>query len=68
MSVTRNNGVAGKATLTVRVPTDVLADVDLARSKRDVQIPRNTWILEALVEKLGRETKAYKEGGTDGTK
>lgn len=39
----------------LRVPGDVLARVDQALKTRRVRIPRHTWLLEAVVEKLERE-------------
>lgn len=43
------------AALTVRVPRALVSDIDHERKARAVRVPRNTWILEAVVEKLGRE-------------
>lgn len=39
----------------LRVPADVLAKVDQVIKERRVRIPRHTWLLEAVVEKLERE-------------
>ncbi len=39
----------------LRVPTELLEQIDRAREGRKVKIPRHTWLLEALVEKLERE-------------
>lgn len=43
------------AALTVRVPRALVSDIDHERKARAVRVPRNTWILEAVVEKLDRE-------------
>ncbi len=43
------------AALTVRVPRALVSDIDDERKARTVRVPRNTWILEAVVEKLRRE-------------
>lgn len=43
------------AALTVRVPRGLVSDIDHDRKARAVRVPRNTWILEAVVEKLDRE-------------
>jgi hypothetical protein len=43
------------AALTVRVPRALVSDIDHERKARSVRVPRNTWILEAVVEKLDRE-------------
>jgi hypothetical protein len=42
----------------LRVPGDVLVKVDQALKTRRVRIPRHTWLLEAVVEKLEREGEA----------
>ena len=39
----------------LRLDRDLLASIDAALHKRRVKIPRHTWILEALYEKLERE-------------
>lgn len=43
------------AVLTVRVPRALVSNIDRDRKVRAVRVPRNTWILEAVVEKLDRE-------------
>jgi hypothetical protein len=40
----------------LRVPEDILAEVDLAVSHRRPAMSRHQWILEALLEKLDRES------------
>lgn len=39
----------------LRIPGGLLARIDSALEDRAVKIPRHTWLLEALVEKLDRE-------------
>lgn len=39
----------------LRVPSALLARLDAARRAAPVPLPRNTWILQAIAEKLGRE-------------
>ena len=39
----------------VRLPEDMLAEVDGLRQQRRVKVSRNTWFLEAIVEKTQRE-------------
>jgi hypothetical protein len=56
------------AALTVRVPRALISVIDKERRARVVRVPRNTWILEAVVEKLDRElqglrTTALRETG-----
>jgi hypothetical protein len=43
------------APVVLRIPADVLTQVDTAVQRRPVRIPRHTWIMEAIVEKLERE-------------
>ncbi len=40
---------------TIRLPKSVLEQIDAAASRRPFRIPRNQWILEAVLEKLDRE-------------
>ena len=52
---------AGKAETTavvLRVPAALLQKVDAAVKARPLKIPRHTWMLEALLEKLSREDNA----------
>ncbi len=41
--------------VSLRIPADILERVDAAVQNRRIRIPRHTWLLEALVEKLERE-------------
>ncbi len=50
------------AALTVRVPRALVSDIDHERKSRAVRVPRNTWILEAVVEKLDREKQGLPNG------
>jgi hypothetical protein len=43
------------APVVLRIPAEVLAKVDASVRVRAVRIPRHTWIMEAIVEKLERE-------------
>lgn len=60
------------AALTVRVPRALVSDIDHERKARAVRVPRNTWILEAVVEKLDREKQGLlnglSRGANDGEK
>ena len=53
----RAKPTAREATQSVvlRVPTHLLATLDDAVDRRSVRVPRHTWILEAITEKLARE-------------
>lgn len=44
----------GKPVL-VRVPSDMLKQIDEIVSSKKIKIPRHTWLLEAVFEKLERE-------------
>lgn len=50
------------AALTVRVPRALVSNIDHERKARAVRVPRNTWILEAVVEKLDREKQGQQNG------
>lgn len=54
------------AALTVRVPRTLVSDIDHERKARAVRVPRNTWILEAVVEKLDREKHGLRNGAGRG--
>jgi hypothetical protein len=49
----------------LRLPAGMLAQIDDAVRHRPVRIPRHTWVLEAVAEKLAREKAA--QGGRHGT-
>lgn len=42
----------------LRVPAEVLERVDRSVEARAVKVPRHTWLMEAVIEKLAREAKA----------
>jgi len=44
-------------TVTLRIPGDLLAEVNVAGKKRRPRCSRNSWILEAIIEKLESEGK-----------
>lgn len=41
--------------INLRLSQDILALIDDARSHRPGKVSRNTWIMEAISEKLGRK-------------
>lgn len=41
--------------INLRLPEEILTAIDEARSHRPGKVSRNTWIMEAISEKLGRE-------------
>jgi hypothetical protein len=46
------------APVVLRMPPDVLVRIDRAVEARRVKVPRHTWLMEAVIEKLEREAKA----------
>jgi len=57
-SVAGKNGEHGKDAVPVilRVPEDILQRVDASVQARRIKTPRHTWLLEAVLEKLERES------------
>ena len=45
-------------TVVLRLPTELLEKLDDAVGQRSVRVPRHTWLLEAVAEKLDREASA----------
>lgn len=57
-SVGGKNGAQERDTVPVilRVPEDILQKVDASVQGRRLKTPRHTWLLEAVLEKLERES------------
>ena len=61
--INRGGSPGGKATeaagattpVVLRIPTAMLQQIDTAVRARPVRVPRHTWMLEAMHEKLSRE-------------
>jgi hypothetical protein len=47
---------AKPAPILLRIPAELIERLDRALELRPVKLPRHTWILEAIHEKLTRET------------
>lgn len=47
---------AKSAAVVLRIPADVIGRVDQAVRSRRIKTPRHTWLLEAVMEKLDRES------------
>lgn len=45
----------------LRLPASMLRSIDVAVKSRPIRIPRHTWLLEAIHEKLSRETTVVSE-------
>jgi hypothetical protein len=62
--INKGGGVAGKnggqekgtVPVILRVPEDILRKVDASVQARRLKTPRHTWLLEAVLEKLERES------------
>jgi hypothetical protein len=46
----------GEKPILIRVPSDVIKQIDSIVSSKRIKTPRHTWLLEAVFEKLERET------------
>ncbi|MEB3703234.1 hypothetical protein Bealeia1_02016 (plasmid) [Candidatus Bealeia paramacronuclearis] len=44
--------------LSLRVPLPLIDKIATSIKKRTIRIPRHTWILEAIIEKLSKEEEA----------
>ncbi|NEP03222.1 MAG: hypothetical protein F6K58_32210 [Symploca sp. SIO2E9] len=55
-SVTTETQKSEISAVTLRIDSQLLLEVDAAVKKRRVKIPRHTWIIEAIAEKLDRES------------
>jgi hypothetical protein len=62
--ISKGGSVAGKdgsqekdaVPVILRVPEDILKKVDASVQARRIKTPRHTWLLEAVLEKLERES------------
>jgi hypothetical protein len=54
---------ASRVPVTIRLPEQIVAQVDEEREGREVPVSRNNWLFEAVVEKLRR----HDTGGRHGT-
>jgi hypothetical protein len=70
MNRRENNGsskrrqVLTRVPVTIRLPENLVKQIDQELNRRDVPLSRNNWLLEAAIEKL-RKASA---GGSNGTK
>ena len=53
------------AVLTICVPVELRDQIDVALANRTIKIMRNTWVLEAVLEKRAREQQ---KGGGHGSR
>lgn len=60
-----NQTDSNAAVLTIRVPVELRDRMDAVLASRLIKIPRNTWVLEAVLEKLARDEM---KGGPHGSR
>jgi len=60
----RRRQVLARVPVTVRLPENLVKQIDQELDQRDVPLSRNNWLLEAAIEKLRRGSA----GGSHGTK
>ncbi len=59
--IAKGGSVAGSSpssvtkTIPLRIKAALLSQIDAALEGQPIKIPRNTWVLQAIVEKLERE-------------
>lgn len=58
---TENSGVRAMDRFNLRLSTETFGAIDDARAKRAGRVSRNTWIAEAIEEKLAREVVSLQE-------
>ncbi len=56
----RQNKTKNEQTVNLRLPEDILSEIDNSVSSRRIKISRHTWLMEAIVEKLDRESSTDK--------
>jgi hypothetical protein len=45
----------GVSSITLRIPTPLMNEIDVMLDVRPLRVPRHTWIIEAIYEKFLRE-------------
>ncbi len=61
--MSRRKQSATRVPVTIRIPEDIIHEIDLDLDRRAVPVSRNNWILEAAIEKLRKGPP----GGPNGT-
>lgn len=51
-----NDKESGDKPILIRIPAEVLKKIDEIVSAKKIKTPRHTWLLEAIFEKLERDT------------
>lgn len=60
----RKSGASKRVAVTIRLPAELVMQIDQACDLRQIPVSRNNWFMEAVVEKLERTN----DRGTNGTK
>jgi hypothetical protein len=60
--MSRRKQAATRVPVTIRIPEEVVQEIDLDLERRAVPVSRNNWLLEAAIEKLRRTDS----GGANG--
>ncbi len=56
-SIAQNDGKhLGEKPILIRIPADVLEKIDEIVSAKKIKTPRHTWLLEAIFEKLEKDS------------
>jgi hypothetical protein len=58
----RRRHAAERVPVTIRLPVDLVAEIDSELDQRAVPVSRNNWLLEAAVEKLKRANGGGRNG------
>jgi hypothetical protein len=53
-AVNKRKPPAPRVPITIRLPKNVVHEIDLDLERRSVPVSRNNWLLEAVIEKLKR--------------
>jgi hypothetical protein len=61
--MSRRKPSATRIPVTIRIPEEIIQEIDLDLERRSVPVSRNNWILEAAIEKLRKSSP----GGANGT-
>ncbi len=56
----RQSKTKNEQTVNLRLPEDILSEIDNSVGSRRIKISRHTWLMEAIVEKLDRESSTNK--------
>jgi len=58
----RRKPTATRVPVTVRIPEEIIHEIDLDLERRPVPVSRNNWLLEAAIEKLRKGSQGDANG------